>query len=79
MKGLLICLAIAACPVPLGAQPDATVEAERARIAVERTQANARLTTQEAACYKTFAVNDCLTVRIFAQMVSKSQGEVYSE
>jgi hypothetical protein len=34
--------------------------AQRARIGAERNQAEARLAAEEAACYKKFAVNDCL-------------------
>lgn len=60
MKSLLLCLALLATAVPAWSQGDSAVEGERARIAVERNQANARLASQEVACYKTFAVNDCL-------------------
>ena len=61
MKLLLFCLAMLAAALPAGAQTDTAEEAERGRIAAERNQADARLAAQEVACYKTFAVNDCLT------------------
>lgn len=36
------------------------VEAERSRIDAERKQVEARFKVEEAACYKKFAVNDCI-------------------
>jgi colicin import membrane protein len=36
------------------------VEAERARIDTERKQVEAKFKVEEAACYKKFAVNDCI-------------------
>lgn len=46
------------------AQPPAaatsTLQAERARIAAERSRINARFATEERACHQRFAVNDCL-------------------
>ncbi len=60
MRPLLLCLALLAGAVPAWGQTDSVVEAERARIAAERNQADARLASEEVACYKTFAVNDCL-------------------
>ena len=60
MKLLLACLGILATVLPAGAETDTAAEAERGRIAAERNQAQTRLAAQEVACYKTFAVNDCL-------------------
>ena len=60
MKPLLLCLALFAAVSPAWTQTDAADESERARISIERKQAEARLAAQEVACYKTFAVNDCL-------------------
>ncbi len=59
--GLLIGLAVS----PLWAQSEATsgatnFEAERARLAQERKDVDARYATEQAACYKKFAVEDCL-------------------
>ena len=59
MKALLLCLAVFAAASPAWAQGDASGP-ERARIAAERKQADVRLASEEAACYKIFAVNDCL-------------------
>lgn len=60
MKTLLICLALIAWTAPLSARADAATEAEVTRIEAERSQADARFATQEVACYRKFAVNDCL-------------------
>jgi colicin import membrane protein len=60
MKALLICLALAAGVLPVLAQTESAVEVERARIAAERSQADTRFAAQERACYRKFAVNDCL-------------------
>ena len=60
MKALLICLALAAGVLPVLAQTEPAVAAERARIAAERSQADTRFAAQEKACYRKFAVNDCL-------------------
>jgi colicin import membrane protein len=60
MKPLLLCLALLGAASPAWAQTDAPDGAGRARIAAERKQAQARLASEEAACYRIFAVNDCL-------------------
>jgi colicin import membrane protein len=60
MKALLTWLALAAAALPLAAQTDAELQAERARISAARSGADARFAAQEAACYKKFAVNDCI-------------------
>lgn len=60
MKAFLIGLVIAAAVLPVAAQTDTSVEAERVRIAAERRRADAGFVAQEVACYKTFAVTDCL-------------------
>ena len=60
MRLLLLCLALLAAVPHALAQTEAPGEAERARISAERKQAEARLAAQEVACYKSFAVNDCL-------------------
>ncbi len=59
-KSLLFSLVLLAGAWPAWAQPDSAVESERARISAERNQAEARFAAQEVACYKIFAVNDCL-------------------
>ena len=61
MKQLLFCLTLLAAAAPALAQSDPPDQAERTRIAAERNKAEARLKAQEAACYKTFAVNDCVS------------------
>ena len=53
-------LAIAGLSLAAAAQTAPGPEAERARIAVERSQAEASFASQEVACYRKFAVNDCL-------------------
>lgn len=60
MKSQLYFLAIAGLSLAAAAQPGPSPEAERARIAAERGQAEASFASQEVACYRTFAVNDCL-------------------
>ena len=60
MKAFLIGLVIAAAVLPVAAQTGTGAEAERARIGAERRLADARFAAQEVACYKTFAVTDCL-------------------
>ena len=60
MKRLLLSLAMLSLPAVLQAQEDQGEAAQRARIAVERGQAEAAFRTQEKACYGKFAVNDCL-------------------
>ena len=63
MKAILLPLLpilLLASAIPALAQGDAADQAERDRIARERSQADSRLATQEVACYKKFAVTDCL-------------------
>ena len=62
MKLQLFLLAIASAAMAAVAQtaPGPEAQAERARIAAERSQAEARFAAQEVACYQKFAVNDCL-------------------
>ncbi len=60
MKALLLTLLLAAVAFPALALPDASDQAERARIARERHEADKRLAAREIACYKKFAVSDCL-------------------
>ncbi|MFC5500051.1 hypothetical protein ACFPOE_21085 [Caenimonas terrae] len=60
MKPLLYCLALLAAALPAWAQGDAAEQAERARIEAGRKQAESQLVVQERACYRTFAVTDCL-------------------
>jgi hypothetical protein len=43
------------------AQDDASVAAERARLKAGREKAEAEFRAQEQACYRKFAVNDCLS------------------
>lgn len=64
MKRILFIVALAAACTAASAQTaDASVtrfEVERARIASERADVDARYAREEAACYGKFAVNDCL-------------------
>ena len=60
MKAILLPFLLLAAAIPVLAQGDAADQAERDRIARERSQADSRLATQEVACYKKFAVTDCL-------------------
>ena len=60
MKLLLLCVAMLAAALPARAQTDTAIEVERGRIAAERSEADAWLASQEVACYRIFAVNDCL-------------------
>jgi colicin import membrane protein len=65
MKKLLACLLIGLGAAPLWAQSTATTgaldfEAERARLAQERTAIEERFATEQAACYQKFAVEGCL-------------------
>ena len=62
MKLQLFLLAIASSAMAAVAQtaPGPEAQAERSRIAAERSQAEARFAAQEVACYQIFAVNDCL-------------------
>ena len=60
MKAILLSLLLLSAAGPARAQGDAADQAERDRIARERGQADSRLATQEVACYKKFAVTDCL-------------------
>ena len=60
MKALSFFLSLLAAALPAWAQIDAADRAAHERISVERKQAQVRLAAEQAACYKTFAVNDCL-------------------
>jgi hypothetical protein len=63
LHGVLARMLGAAALVFCGAasgQDDTAVAAEHARIAAEREQAQARFTAQEKACYRNFAVDDCI-------------------
>jgi colicin import membrane protein len=61
MRSLLLTLVLAAAAVPALVRAQTAEEAaERARIARERSQANAQLASEEVACYQKFAVSDCL-------------------
>lgn len=52
-------LATVACSF-VGAEEPAATAAERKRIAMERSQAEAAFAVEEKACYGRFAVNDCI-------------------
>lgn len=60
---LIVCLSVF-CAAAIGQTAESAVEpsleTERARISAERARAQARYAREESACYKTFAVNDCL-------------------
>lgn len=60
MKLLQIFVALAGLSLNAAAQGVSGPEAERERIATERSQAETRFAAQEVACYQKFAVNDCL-------------------
>ena len=60
MKFFSLCLLLAAGGLPVFAQTDSATEAERTRIATERGRAAASFAAQELACYRKFAVADCL-------------------
>jgi colicin import membrane protein len=60
MKSLLLRLALLAAVLPAWAQTDSQVEADRVRIAAQRKQVDTAFAAQEVACYRKFAVNDCL-------------------
>lgn len=60
MKNLLLLLLALGTPLSLVAQAQFQVEAQRARIDTERSQAQQQFAAQEIACYRKFAVNDCL-------------------
>lgn len=60
MKPLLFWLALLVAAFPAWAQSEAREQAEREHIAALRQQAGAQLASEEAACYRVFAVNDCL-------------------
>lgn len=59
MKSLLV-FAVLGLPLASQAQEDPGEAAQRARIAAERSQAQATFRDQEKACYRKFAVTDCL-------------------
>lgn len=64
--GLLLCAspwATAQMPAPAAANPAApafSIDAERSRIASDRARLEAGFLAEDAACYKRFAVNNCL-------------------
>ena len=65
MKKALLALLIGLAALPLWAQTAAIggttdFDAERARLAQERKALDATYATERAACYKKFAVEDCL-------------------
>lgn len=60
MKRFVALLALVACAVHAQQQEDASIAAERARIAQSREKVEAEFKAQEKACYGKFAVNDCL-------------------
>lgn len=65
MKNTVLALLIGLAAVPGWAQLGATTgtldfDAERARLAQERKALDKRFNTEQAACYKKFAVEDCL-------------------
>jgi hypothetical protein len=59
MKSLLV-LVVLGLPLASRSQEDPGEAAQRERIAAERSRAEAVFRTQEKACYRKFAVNDCL-------------------
>lgn len=59
MKRLLLAV-LAASPLLAGAQESPAATAERARIATERSRAEAAYQAQAKVCWGQFAVNDCL-------------------
>ena len=62
MNKIIISWLFAAWGTALQAQTPVTSisDAERARIAIARTQLNSRFSAEDAACYRKFLVNDCL-------------------
>ncbi|MBT2334767.1 hypothetical protein J7E49_12735 [Variovorax paradoxus] len=65
MKNIVFAVLMTLGSVPLWAQSNATTgnanfEAERSRLAAERTAIEARFDKERAACYQKFAVEDCL-------------------
>ncbi|MDM0034117.1 hypothetical protein QTI33_18435 [Variovorax sp. J22P271] len=65
MKNIVLALLLGLAAAPLWAQSSATaggadLDAERARLAGERTAISARYDADRAACYKKFAVEGCL-------------------
>jgi colicin import membrane protein len=60
MNRLFLAIAMLVLPAILQAQEDQREAADRARIATERAQAEAVFRDQEKACYRKFAVTDCL-------------------
>lgn len=60
MRYFLFCLLLAAGVLPAMAQTASATDAERSRIAAERSQAAASFAVREAGCYRKFAVVDCL-------------------
>lgn len=60
MKHLLLVL-LASCVSAHAQQNDASIAAERTRLARERAQVEAAFKAEEKACYARFGVNDCLS------------------
>ncbi|KQT10625.1 hypothetical protein [Ramlibacter sp. Leaf400] len=60
MKRIAFLLATACAALPGGAQQPADDAAERARISAGRRQAEAEFEEAHKACYRKFAVNDCI-------------------
>ncbi|HXD41284.1 MAG TPA: hypothetical protein VN649_12015 [Ramlibacter sp.] len=60
MKSLFWALVLLSLPAVAQPQDDQSASAQRARIAAERSDAEAAFSAQEKACYGKFAVNDCL-------------------
>lgn len=60
MKASVLMFLALAAPLSVLAQAQAVVDAQRARIDIERSQAEQQFAAQEVACYRKFAVNDCL-------------------
>lgn len=65
MKSTVVAMLLGLAVLPLWAQTSATtanadLDAERARLSEERKAVEARYATEQAACYKKFAVDGCL-------------------
>lgn len=60
MKVYFLLLLAVAAPLSVLAQTEAAVDAQSARIGAERNLVQQQFAAQEVACYRKFAVNDCL-------------------
>ncbi|MGH6626134.1 MAG: hypothetical protein ACRECD_06290 [Burkholderiaceae bacterium] len=69
----LMAVCAAATGQTAGSAADTTLNPERERISAERARAQARYASEEAACYKKFAVNDCLNA------AKAARGEVLAD